>query len=180
VHSSAGQYNKNKYMATLETKQFNYTATDLPCAGCQAVFKDTDAVIVWGNNEKRWHASCFMCKGCAAKFELLSNGKWMHNSGISESNGFPYCGNCYKQLFEFSCDECNNAITGPYVDLFGRRFHEQCFLCDGCKKPLTGHCLKRPKEKKAFCRECAKGNNDGKKSSGFVIDPRTGQKKYAS
>jgi len=89
--------------------------------------------------------------------------------------------NCYQRLFQYACDTCTKPITGPYVDLFGRRFHADCFLCDGCKAPLSGHCVKKPQEKKAYCRKCAVGeHNDGRKLGGFIVDQRTGKKKYAS
>jgi hypothetical protein len=42
--------------------------------------------------------------------------------------------------------------AGAYVDLFGRKFHEGCFCCDGCEEKLTTSFVKRPAEKKALCR----------------------------
>ncbi|ELR11486.1 LIM domain containing protein [Acanthamoeba castellanii str. Neff] len=157
-------------------KQFNYSSSDLPCAGCQEFFVETDAVVPWGSKEKRWHHHCFVCKGCSAKFELKED-KWMHPSGIAESAaGFPHCGDCYHRLLSVSCDRCKQPIAGAYVDLFGRKFHEECFCCDGCGERLTSSFVKRPAEKKALCRKCV-----GKQAAGgFVIDPRTGQKKFAT
>lgn len=116
-------------------KQFNYSSSDLPCAGCQEFFVETDAVVPWGSKEKRWHHQCFgppqtstptillghgltfalpwlVCKGCSAKFELKGD-KWMHPSGIAESAaGFPHCGDCYQRLLSVSCDRCKQPIAG--------------------------------------------------------------------
>jgi hypothetical protein len=46
-------------MASALQKQFNYSSSDLPCAGCQEFFVETDAVVPWGSKEKRWHHHCF-------------------------------------------------------------------------------------------------------------------------
>jgi hypothetical protein len=50
---------KEEGMGSPLKKQFNYSSSDLPCAGCQEFFVETDAVVPWGSKEKRWHHQCF-------------------------------------------------------------------------------------------------------------------------
>jgi hypothetical protein len=48
---------EKKKMGSPLKKQFNYSSSDLPCAGCQEFFVETD--VPWGSKEKRWHHQCF-------------------------------------------------------------------------------------------------------------------------
>jgi uncharacterized CHY-type Zn-finger protein len=71
------------------------------------------------------------------------------------------------------CAECNQELTpasGPILSSKGQDYHPQCFKCGFCGQQITGAYGER--EGKRAC-----GNCGGARRQGFVVDPRTGQKK---
>eukprot|EP01098_Paradermamoeba_levis_P004204 TRINITY_DN1817_c0_g1_i1.p1 TRINITY_DN1817_c0_g1~~TRINITY_DN1817_c0_g1_i1.p1 ORF type:complete len:263 (-),score=83.60 TRINITY_DN1817_c0_g1_i1:82-870(-) len=80
---------------------------------------------------KPWHKDCFACTVCSTK--LTGLGAQFH-----EHEGNPYCTTHYRELFAPKCGGCNQALTGMYINVNGQNYHEDCFVCSKCRKPLAG------------------------------------------
>ena len=82
----------------------------------------------------------------------------MLGKGIYKHNGHVYDDDCYTMFFAKKCAKCYRPITGDVKGVMydGRSFHNDCFLCAGCRKPLSGGKFfkDRDDEKKLLCEGC--------------------------
>jgi len=75
-----------------------------------------------------WHPQCFKCVHClqpCSKNFIVREGK-------------PYHPQCFKQTFGKKCAGCGETLEGYCVQVDGRPFHSKCFVCNRCRRPLTG------------------------------------------
>jgi len=145
-------------------KLFRYQTDSLPCCGCGEYFTDVDLVVQYGEKGRRWHAQCFKCKGCGV---LLND-----SSPKAESEGFAFCESCFNSKFSGTrCAQCRNPISGPYVKMMGKPYHEECLTCDLCNGPITGEY--QLKGSRVICGAC------GGPKRGFIVNPKTGERKFA-
>ena len=80
--------------------------------------------------DAHWHPGHLCCFNCD---ESLSQQKFI----IVENE--PSCIKCYERNFANSCQNCGSSI-GPGmkdVDVRGKHWHEDCFVCSECKKALV-------------------------------------------
>ena len=80
--------------------------------------------------DAHWHPGHLCCFNCD---ESLSQQKFI----IVENE--PSCIKCYERNFANSCQNCGSSI-GPGmkdVDVRGKHWHEDCFICSECKKALV-------------------------------------------
>lgn len=54
-----------------------------------------------------------------------------------------------------TCDVCDTVIRTLFVDVNGRRMHEECFCCSGCRCTFTGGKQFREQDGKYYCTDCA-------------------------
>eukprot|EP01090_Pellita_catalonica_P020790 TRINITY_DN7591_c0_g1_i1.p1 TRINITY_DN7591_c0_g1~~TRINITY_DN7591_c0_g1_i1.p1 ORF type:complete len:464 (+),score=40.99 TRINITY_DN7591_c0_g1_i1:48-1439(+) len=74
---------------------------------------------------KKWHPACFMCTQCMSPF---GTGRFF------ESEGRPFCEQCFAGLFTSRCPGCNNAIIGECINACGKQWHPDHFVCTTCRK----------------------------------------------
>ena len=73
-------------------------------------------------------SNCFRCFVCDVTL-----------SAFCECEGRLYCDTHFEQIMKnagTTCETCSNAIIGAYMDVNGHCFHQECFLCFGCRNPL--------------------------------------------
>ena len=84
--------------------------------------------------DAHWHPGHLCCFNCD---ESLAQQKFI----IVEDK--PSCIKCYERNFANRCQNCGNSI-GPGmrdVDVRGKHWHEDCFVCSECKKALVSFIL---------------------------------------
>ncbi|VDD80850.1 unnamed protein product [Mesocestoides corti] len=57
------------------------------------------------------------------------------------------------------CAKCKNDITGPVVTAMDKKWHNDCFVCGGCKSKLAGKTFHN-KDGTPYCIECRKEKFD--------------------
>lgn len=97
-------------------------------------------------NDVYFHSHCFVCKGCSTS---LSQG------GFFTKDKDYYCASCYQSNFGTKCNKCNTFVEGEVVTALGKTYHQNCFKCEGCKKPFpTGERVTFT-GKNCLCQSCA-------------------------
>ncbi|GAA5935659.1 hypothetical protein JCM1841_004935 [Sporobolomyces salmonicolor] len=126
------------------------------------------------NPTRYYHPLHFFCAGCGDPFldpvayersgEAIAKPYWVREA-------HPYCERCDLRMWRIKCPGCGKGLREEdgYVDVEDpaeegkrRKWHEGCFKCCMCAKPLTGLYLLRPDDsddgqdssEKAYCGEC--------------------------
>ncbi|KAL5108585.1 PDZ and LIM domain protein 7 [Taenia crassiceps] len=69
------------------------------------------------------------------------------------------------------CAKCNGDITGQVVIALGQKWHNECFVCLGCRTPLQGKSFFN-KDGSIYCIDCRKEKFDPTCAKCFrKIDP---------
>ncbi|MGH0133287.1 UNVERIFIED_CONTAM: hypothetical protein FKN15_053707 [Acipenser sinensis] len=93
--------------------------------------------------DQPWHKDCFLCTGCKNQ---------LSGQRFTSRDDFPYCLNCFCNLYAKKCAGCTNPISGCKNQLSGQRFTSRddfpyclnCFCnlyakkCAGCTNPISG------------------------------------------
>lgn len=93
------------------------------CAGCKAPIRD---VVVVALNQT-WHKDHFVCITCGTR---------LASKGFFEKENNPFCQQCYEDKFCPKCNECELSITDTAVIALGKKWHQDCFKCKNCQKPV--------------------------------------------
>ncbi|XP_061169780.1 LIM/homeobox protein Lhx3-like [Saccostrea echinata] len=104
-----------------------------------------DATLV-SHSEKFWHKSCFRCMLCQKELgdACFSNGKEF------------YCEHDFNRLYRSQCAGCSNNLSPSEIvrRIFGSLYHESCFKCTLCDRPLhTGDRVYLRDDNKLICEE---------------------------
>ncbi|GAA5887790.1 hypothetical protein JCM5296_001767 [Sporobolomyces johnsonii] len=126
------------------------------------------------NPTRYYHPLHFFCAGCGDPFldpvayersgEAIAKPYWVREA-------HPYCERCDLRMWRIKCPGCGKGLREEdgYVEVEDpaeegkrRKWHEGCFKCCMCAKPLTGLYLLRPDDsddaqdssEKAYCGEC--------------------------
>jgi len=81
---------------------------------------------------------------------------------ICEIEGAPYCEEHYCAMQGLFCNRCSKVITtNPYVTTGEQKFHQACFSCNSCGRPLESSYQLRAGEGGEdfggiYCRVCVK------------------------
>ncbi|XP_044177392.1 four and a half LIM domains protein 2-like isoform X2 [Acropora millepora] len=135
------------------------------CAGCEELIYVGEYSRAM---DAHWHPGHLCCFNCD---ESLSQQKFI----IVENE--PSCIKCYERNFANSCQNCGSSI-GPGmkdVDVRGKHWHEDCFVCSECKKALL-HQGFTFKDEKLICNPC-RGISPSKVCDGCGMDFAPGEKK---
>uniref|UniRef100_A0A672RTU0 Four and a half LIM domains protein 2 n=1 Tax=Sinocyclocheilus grahami TaxID=75366 RepID=A0A672RTU0_SINGR len=97
-----------------------------------------------------WHKDCFLCTGCK---EQLSGQRF------TSRDDFPYCLNCFCNLYAKKCAECTTPISGlggtKYISFEERQWHNDCFNCKKCLVSLVGRGFLTERDD-ILCPDCGK------------------------
>jgi len=91
-----------------------------------------------------WHKECFSCSKC--RKSLLTG------SFVSGDDGKPLCGDCYDENFGKRCNKCHKTISGVFLNIDGKDYHRECFVCSSCKSPFDGGYF--VKDGNNVCKNC--------------------------
>jgi len=97
--------------------------------------------------EKTWHATCFTCWSCGARFTA--------ETGFHDLKGNPHCEKCYVDAACPKCKGCEKAITDKSVNAMGGSWHVDCFVCKECKKNFEGAANFYSVDDQPCCGPCA-------------------------
>eukprot|EP01102_Stenamoeba_stenopodia_P012362 TRINITY_DN3895_c0_g1_i1.p1 TRINITY_DN3895_c0_g1~~TRINITY_DN3895_c0_g1_i1.p1 ORF type:complete len:265 (-),score=52.11 TRINITY_DN3895_c0_g1_i1:222-1016(-) len=153
----------------------NIQAGKSKCGTCGNVISDLSAVEYKG---VMYHEYCFACSKCGQQIGSVV--------GFASTPSGPVCNSCASSQGAALCVKCKGKITGKYLNAPGGagKLHPQCFVCTSCKGDLASGYVERGGQN--YCVKCSQsggggggaGASYGQHQKGFVIDPRTGQKRY--
>ncbi|KAK9881780.1 hypothetical protein WA026_017298 [Henosepilachna vigintioctopunctata] len=101
---------------------------------------------------KFWHVQCFTCTTCNTPIKPPY---------FFQRDGKPYCNDDYAKHFTPLCTGCGEHIFEEYLEIRGRKFHTNCFLCKNCEMPIKKKFLTVGREQ--ICTDCKKAQEDKKK-----------------
>jgi len=128
---------------------------------------------------KLYHTSCFCCTICSGIIDM--------DVGFQKIDQKPVCASCFKKKPSGKCAGCSKALSGSVVTFNDSKYHTDCFVCSQCRKAIgSGGFTERAS--KPICSTCAAASASSApatrtvitsafRTGGFVVDPRTGQKK---
>ncbi|GJN90625.1 hypothetical protein Rhopal_003637-T1 [Rhodotorula paludigena] len=100
-----------------------------------------------------YHPLHFFCAGCGDPFvdptsyELLpaSSADGLEATPYVAREGHPYCDVCDLRMWREKCPGCGKGLREEdgFLEVEGAKWHEGCFRCSMCAKPLTGFYLLR-------------------------------------
>lgn len=111
------------------------------CAGCNAPITGGEYLMALG---KPWHANHLVCEVCR---------KPLSGQQFFDAGGRPHCAGCYNARTGAICGGCGKAISGRAVSALGKAWHEACWACAMCRKPLQEQPFVE-KNGKPYCATC--------------------------
>ncbi|XP_008194630.1 transforming growth factor beta-1-induced transcript 1 protein isoform X2 [Tribolium castaneum] len=111
------------------------------CASCKQNIEGGPAIIAL---DKVYHPEHFTCHECKAPIT---------GSKFQEKDNEPYCDKCYADKFLTRCKACGDPITDKVVTAMGADWHEDHFVCGGCKAKLIGTKFMEI-ENAPYCQKC--------------------------
>lgn len=96
------------------------TTKQMVCFACKEAISSEQFVLVGENN---YHLEHFVCQEC--KNSLAGQLYYEHNENI-------YCEADYHNLFSPKCEKCKLPIKDKYLNVMGKNFHQDCFVCFKC------------------------------------------------
>uniref|UniRef100_A0A8D0DQX2 Four and a half LIM domains 5 n=1 Tax=Salvator merianae TaxID=96440 RepID=A0A8D0DQX2_SALMN len=76
-----------------------------------------------------WHEACFVCQHCRQP---------LGTKPLITKDDDNYCVPCFEKHFARHCYSCKKVITTGGVTYHDQPWHQECFLCTGCKTQLAG------------------------------------------
>jgi len=116
------------------------SGSDRSCHGCGNAITGSGVRAL----DATWHQECFVCNNCR---KSLSTGGF-----VQGDDGMPLCGDCYEDNFGKKCAKCNKKITGSFLNVEGKDYHKECFVCDTCGSQFTGGYFLRNGH--TLCKDC--------------------------
>jgi len=99
----------------------------------------------------KWHPECFYCYSCQSVFG--------EDLAVILVGDYPFCNQeCADGR---TCHGCKDVIVGDVADALGKKWHDQCFACNKCKKHLGGDTfvVRNDKPTIPLCELCGAGFN---------------------
>ncbi|KAM3842731.1 four and a half LIM domains protein 2-like [Diretmus argenteus] len=96
------------------------------------------------NKGRSWHESCFTCHQCQQPIGTQS---------FLQKDDNNYCMCCYEKNFALQCIHCTKPITSGGVTYRDQPWHKVCFVCTGCKEPLSGQRF-TSRDDVTYCLSC--------------------------
>lgn len=92
-----------------------------------------------------WHEDHFICHQCNSK---------LIGTEFMETEGVPYCQKCYFEKHAPRCKACSTPISDKAVVALDGKWHEKCFKCSRCEKPISKDQSFLVDAGKPHCVEC--------------------------
>jgi len=133
-----------------ETKKNDPSTSEIKKNECWTCKKVIEGRITTAMDHS-FHPSCFVCFDCKSPF----GGK-----SFFTVNGNPICQECHVKAAPV-CGGCGKKVTGRFLTAVEKRWHSECFVCDGCRKSLEGGKYKLIPSRPGipFCSDCAEKLN---------------------
>jgi len=110
------------------------------CAVCEC---DIFGEVMHAMN-KTYHPEHFTCVICSNE---LGGGTFVHK------NEKFYCQSCHEEYFQPKCAKCNQPITEVYTTAMDKKWHLDCFQCQGCNRPFGDETFQEHKGD-PYCNAC--------------------------
>mmetsp|Transcript_96 Transcript_96/g.162 ORF Transcript_96/g.162 Transcript_96/m.162 type:complete len:545 (+) Transcript_96:55-1689(+) len=94
--------------------------------------------------DESFHPECFTCDHCNKPLTSVYN-----------KDGKRLCAECALPV----CEVCKKPIEGAAMNVAGASYHPACFVCQGCKEPLTSYFKV---EGEIMCKKCAQASQSQK------------------
>ncbi|XP_068698548.1 testin-like isoform X1 [Montipora foliosa] len=115
------------------------------CFGCDELIFTGEYTIAMN---KSWHLGHFRCNEC----DVSITGKQ-----FIVKDEKPVCSDCFDRRFANECDLCHGKIGPDCKDVStadDRHWHEMCFMCDLCRKPLRSDGKFTFYKDQVLCNDC--------------------------
>jgi len=111
------------------------------CAGCGKPIIGRSLTAL----QRTWHPECLCCSVCG---ETFVQGKYFEHEDKA------YCQFHYYKMFGKICPRCQKVVEDDGISAIGQLWHQACFTCHGCSKPLTAKGGVYDYESKPLCKHC--------------------------
>ncbi|PRP82772.1 hypothetical protein PROFUN_09857 [Planoprotostelium fungivorum] len=91
-----------------------------------------------------YHEECFKCNTCA---KILGTTEFYHEGKT------PFCDECFRTSRLTKCADCDEWITGKYLEAMNQKYHPEHFRCVTCKGGFVDNSF-FPKNNRAYCAKC--------------------------
>lgn len=97
---------------------------------CKNCYKGIEGTVVTYEGGT-YHPDCFVCSMCR-------NG--LSGTTFQFHEGKKVCQSCFREWLAKRCGKCHQLIVGnvQFVNYEDKTFHNECFVCFRCRKPLAG------------------------------------------
>ncbi|XP_050311233.1 transforming growth factor beta-1-induced transcript 1 protein-like isoform X3 [Anthonomus grandis grandis] len=92
-----------------------------------------------------WHEDHFLCGGCKCK---------LIGTQFMDVKGAPFCQKCYLSKHADRCKGCSKPIADKAVVALDAKWHQMCFRCSKCDKPITSDQTFQVDQGKPQCVKC--------------------------
>ncbi|CAH0563379.1 unnamed protein product [Brassicogethes aeneus] len=112
------------------------------CAACKETITAGKVLQAMGAH---WHEDHFVCGDCKTK---LIGTKFM------EVEGKPFCTKCYTEKHASRCKGCSKPIADKAIVALDAKWHQMCFRCAKCEKPIMKDQSYKMVGEKPQCVKC--------------------------
>ncbi|XP_014034111.1 four and a half LIM domains protein 3 [Salmo salar] len=99
--------------------------------------------------DRHYHEHCFRCFRCDRS---------LADEPFTSQEEALLCNDCYRNEFSSKCVACDKTIMpgSKKLEYGGSAWHEDCFVCHGCEKPIGGQSF-IPDKDDYYCVPCYEG-----------------------
>ncbi|XP_061738816.1 four and a half LIM domains protein 3-like [Nerophis ophidion] len=117
------------------------------CQECKEIISHNAKELFYNN--KYYHDHCFRCVRCDRS---------LAGEPFTSQDDALVCSECYGNEFSAKCVACDKKVMPgcKLLEYGGSSWHEQCFLCHGCQKPMGGEAF-FPDNNNFYCMPCYEG-----------------------
>jgi hypothetical protein len=129
-----------------ENSQFCETCFGQTCHSCKGTIKCASAHQYISAFGVEWHIDCFVCSYCNEPLGLAAAPR-----SVCEFRRQPYCEKHHQLVRKSMCVSCGLLLKGQAVQALDEMWHQECFRCSLCRKPLQEFASSN---KKPYCNTC--------------------------
>ncbi|CAH1963067.1 unnamed protein product [Acanthoscelides obtectus] len=111
-------------MCCAKTDKSSASTEPKTCHQCKQTISGGKCVQAMGVN---WHEDHFLCQDCKSK---------LIGTQFMEVGGVPYCQKCYLSKHADRCKGCSKPIADKAIVALDAKWHQMCFRCSKCEKPI--------------------------------------------